>query len=120
MSKWAACRKWDTGNDPETLKLAFHQGPTLINPYFRAATNLSNQDTSMSKEACALQAKLLQTQIWVMICLNQEGLRSPSASKYTCVTLVLVHIDTFPKPFKQTSQLWNIFCSLTNLIWKVV
>ena len=86
MSKWAACRKWDAGNDPETLKLAFHQGPTLINAYFQAPTNLANQDSSVSKEACALQAKLLQTQIWVMICLNQEGLRSPSASKYiTCV-----------------------------------
>ena len=83
MSKWAACRKWDAGNDPETLKLAFHQG---INAYFQAATNLSDQDSSVSKEACALQAKLLQTQIWVMIYLNQEGLRSPSASKYiTCV-----------------------------------
>ena len=52
----------------------------------KAATNLADQDSSVSKEACALQAKLLQTQIWVMICLNQEGLRSPSASKYiNCV-----------------------------------
>ena len=69
-----------------TLKLAFHQGPTLINAYLQAATNLANQDSSVSKETCALQAKLLQTQIWVMICLNQEGLRFPSASKYiTCV-----------------------------------
>ena len=46
MSKWAACRKWDVGNDPETLKLAFHQVPTLINAYFQAATNLSDQDPS--------------------------------------------------------------------------
>ena len=69
-----------------TLKLAFHQGPTLINAYCQAATNLADQDSSVSKEACTLQAKLLQTQICVMICLKQEGLRSPSASKYiTCV-----------------------------------
>ena len=43
------------GNDPETLKLAFHQGPTLINAYFQAATTLADQDFSVSKEACALQ-----------------------------------------------------------------
>ena len=46
-----------------TLITAFHHGPTLINAYFQAATNLSDQDSSVSKEACALQAKLLQTQI---------------------------------------------------------
>ena len=55
MSNWAACRKWDAGNDPETLKLAFHQGPTLINAYFQAATNLADYDSSVSKENCALQ-----------------------------------------------------------------
>ena len=55
MSKWAACRKWSAVNDPETLKLAFHQAPTLINAYFQAATNLADQDSSVSKKACALQ-----------------------------------------------------------------
>ena len=55
MSKWAVCRKWGAGNDPETLKLAFHQGPTLINAYFQVPTNLADQDSSVSKEACALQ-----------------------------------------------------------------
>ena len=27
----AACQEWGAGNDPETLKLAFYLGPTLIN-----------------------------------------------------------------------------------------
>ena len=40
----AACSEEGAGNDPETLKLAFHQGPTFINAYFQAATNLADQD----------------------------------------------------------------------------
>ena len=37
------------------FKLTFHQGPTLINAYFQAATNPADQNSSVSKEACALQ-----------------------------------------------------------------
>ena len=40
----------ETGNDPEALELAFHQGPTIINAYFQAATNLVDRDSGMSND----------------------------------------------------------------------
>ena len=46
----AACSKWGAGNDPETLKLAFRQGPTFINAYFQAATNLVDRDSGVSND----------------------------------------------------------------------
>ena len=45
------------------FEVSLSQGPTLSNAYFQAATNLADQDSIVSKEACALQVKLLQTQI---------------------------------------------------------
>ena len=46
----AACPEWGTGNYPEALKLAFHQGPTFINAYFQATTNLVDQDSGVSND----------------------------------------------------------------------
>ena len=39
-----ACHDRGAGNDPKALGLAFHQGPTLINVYCPAATNLVDKD----------------------------------------------------------------------------
>ena len=46
----AACLKWGPGNDPEALELDFHQGPTFINAYFQAATNLVDWDSGVSND----------------------------------------------------------------------
>ena len=40
MSKKYPSLEWGAGNDPEASGLAFRQGPTFINAYCQAATNL--------------------------------------------------------------------------------
>ena len=58
-----ACSEGGAGNDPESLKLAFHQKLTFINAYFQAATNLVDRDSGVSNDL-----------------LRPRGLLSPSAS----------------------------------------
>ena len=42
---FVACPDQGKGTDPEALGLAFHhQGPTFINTYYQADTNLVDQD----------------------------------------------------------------------------
>ena len=49
--KWLMCQlstvgiyKNDAGSDPETLEVAFHQGPEFINADCKASTSLVDQD----------------------------------------------------------------------------
>ena len=65
MSKWAnntiiivACPERDAGNDPEALALTFHQGPTFINEYCLAATNVVDWDSGGGNDMPWLRSAL--------------------------------------------------------------
>ena len=79
-----ACPDRGAGNDPETLGLPFHQqGPTFINTYCQAATNLVDRIRINMEE--------MMEETWRK-CLS-KCLRSPSAWSSLSYFLVFFLID---------------------------